>query len=139
MSGDSINVTDVNMTIPLDPGGWKIFTDKKITNPDLYNPIDTNDFISQNIYHSKNTSPYPNPFSNNINIPIDQNGNFQVIIYDVLGNTVYRNSIICNDNIKSFEWNGVSNNGQKIKNGCYFYVISNKKKKLKGKIIFNED
>ena len=139
ISGDSINVTDVNMTIPLEPGGWKIFTDKKTTLPDLYNPIDTNDFISQNIFHSKNLTPYPNPFSTNINIPIHHNGRFQVIIYDVLGNTVYRNSIICNDNIKYFKWNGVSNNGQKIKNGCYFYVISNEEKKIKGKIIFNDD
>ena len=89
--------------------------------------------------HSKNLTPYPNPFSTNINIPIHHNGRFQVIIYDVLGNTVYRNSIICNDNIKCFKWNGVSNNGQKIKNGCYYYVVSNEEKKIKGKIIFNDD
>ena len=72
MSGDSLFVENVDMTINLNPGNWKIFTDIKLTLPDLNNPIDTNEIntsISNNYYKSKeDLSLYPNPFNNVLEI-----------------------------------------------------------------------
>ena len=46
MSGDSLFVENTQMTINLNPGDWKIFTDTKLTLPDLHNPIDTTEIIT---------------------------------------------------------------------------------------------
>ena len=49
MSGDSLYVENTDMTINLDPGNWKIFTDVKLTLPDLNNPIDTTEILPPHI------------------------------------------------------------------------------------------
>ena len=47
ITGDSINVSDIHMTIPLSPGDWKIFTDIRLDTPDMSNPIDTSKYFSK--------------------------------------------------------------------------------------------
>ena len=57
MSGDSLNVNDVNMTILLKAGEWRIFTNKKIESPNLYNPNITTSLTDV----TKLVNVYPNP------------------------------------------------------------------------------
>ena len=46
ITGDSIDVSNVNMTIYLNPGEWRIFTDQLLEKPDMTNPIDTSSVLS---------------------------------------------------------------------------------------------
>ena len=57
ITGDSINVSDIHMTIPLSPGDWKIFTDIRLDTPDMINPIDTSiTLVNQILYYWKKKS-----------------------------------------------------------------------------------
>ena len=98
-SGDSIDVTDVNMLITLQPGEFKIYTTVKLPTPepDLLTEIEIeiSESIPSNFELHQN---YPNPFnpSTKIRYAIPAVGtslmkfpqSVQLKVYDVLGNEV---------------------------------------------------
>ncbi|PKN73610.1 MAG: hypothetical protein CVU50_02525 [Candidatus Cloacimonetes bacterium HGW-Cloacimonetes-3] len=64
---------------------------------------------------------YPNPFSSSLNIKLgvkDANQAYQVKIYNIKGECVYRNSGYAEGNFE-LKWNGQSNSGDKLSSGIY--------------------
>jgi len=134
ISGDSINVTDVNMTIYLDPGDWKIFTDLKIENPDMNNPIDTSSALTIFNPSQENITIYPNPILNTTKISFNESGSAYLMIHNHLGEEVYASYKECNGNDNYFIWDGKSNLGNDLINGHYIISVIIDDKVLKGKV-----
>ena len=56
-SGDSLNVTNVNMQIPMNPGEYKVFTNVKLPSPSVISTASLDALVSETIIESV----YPNP------------------------------------------------------------------------------
>lgn len=70
LSGDSLFVTDVNMTIPLDPGDYRVFTDQRLPLPDLDvsgNPVGEAEAVEPD----KGLIAYPNPAWSQMTVELD--------------------------------------------------------------------
>lgn len=103
-TGDSIEVVNVNETITLQAGEYKLYTSVKLTKPAL---VGINLFDSD-IY---NNVLYPNPVSESLTITNTENVN-DIYIYNLLGSIVYSN-----------QYNNVSNiriDTHKLTPGYYF-------------------
>ncbi len=117
-SGDSLNVTNTQMTVPLLPGEFRIFTDTKLPLPDLSIPTG----IFQNEDPRLSFSLFPNPFQNQteIRFTLSQTENVLIEIYDVLGNKI---RVIANHNFLPgnhlMVWDGTNESGTKMANGIY--------------------
>ncbi len=59
LSGDSLNVIDVNMTIPLQPGEYRVFTDERLPVPDL----DVSNMVgaAESVLNDADVRLFPNP------------------------------------------------------------------------------
>ena len=138
MSGDSINVTDVNMSIGLDPGDWKIFTDRPLPTPDLNNPIDTSIISSTlNLEELNKILVFPNPSSNNIFFKMRNTGNYSIEVFNSLGDLVF-DDLFESQKTFTYQWDGLCNDGYKISSGIYTYFIRTKDDFYTGKISYIE-
>lgn len=92
LSGDSINVSDVNMTIPLEPGEYRVFTDEKLPVPDLSvsQPVGTSGIVELNSY----LKVFPNPSNGNCHLEIDlaRPTELSISLYDLQGKEIWANS-----------------------------------------------
>lgn len=90
-SGDSIDVTDVNMQITFQPGELRIYTTVKLPppEPDLLTEVESglSETVPSNFELHQN---YPNPFnpSTRIQYQVSNNSHVSLYVYDVLGNEV---------------------------------------------------
>ncbi|NWF89604.1 MAG: hypothetical protein HXY50_09100 [Ignavibacteriaceae bacterium] len=90
-SGDSIDVTDVNMLMTMQPGEFKIFTTIKLPTPEsgLITNIETEEIDSSpnefRLYQN-----YPNPFNpiTKIDWQLAASGPVRLTVFDILGNEV---------------------------------------------------
>jgi len=86
-SGTTLEVTDVEMSIPLAPGEYRIYTDIQLETPDINTGIgnlnDEKDKFLRGMI-------YPNPVSGNATLAIglEHNDRVKVSIYDILGKQV---------------------------------------------------
>ncbi len=84
-------------------------------------------------------SSYPNPFSSNISIEVQQKAAMAIswTIYDAAGKQVYSESKpLFNMGNNILTWDGKKSNGNQAKPGLYYYTISNLEEKTSGKIVF---
>ncbi len=90
-SGDSIDVTDVNMLISLQPGEFRIYTTTKLPTPEpgLITDVE-NEFTEQMPIEFSLYQNYPNPFNPNTKISWQSpvSGWQTLKVYDILGNEV---------------------------------------------------
>lgn len=120
--GDSIDVTDVNMLIPLQPGEFKIYTTAKLPSPEPGLLTDVTNEISESVPTSFELfQNYPNPFNPSTKIswqsPV---GSPQTIkIFDVLGNEV---ATLVNE-YKSAGNYQIMFDASKLSSGVYFYRL----------------
>ncbi|MBI5476627.1 MAG: T9SS type A sorting domain-containing protein [Ignavibacteriales bacterium] len=87
-SGDSLNVTDVNMQINLQPGEYRLYTSKKIPKAsDIITSVDEQKTIPAEFRLNQN---YPNPFnpSTVISYQLPVSSFVSLKIYDILGREV---------------------------------------------------
>ncbi len=88
---------------------------------------------------------YPNPFSPNVHeivrikFEVEEAGNVRIRIFD-FGMNLVRD--VLNESLGTGEfdavWNGFDNDGRKVANGTYFYIIETKSGKTDGKILLIE-
>lgn len=121
LSGDSINVSDVNMTVQLNPGDMKIYTDKKIVNPNLVTNIAEDDIIVNKFLLKQN---YPNPFNPTTKIvyqipETENHSHVSLKVFDVLGREV---AVLVNEQ-KSAGNYSISFDGSNLSSGIYFYKL----------------
>ena len=117
-SGDSINVSDVNATINLQPGEYHIYTTKKLTAPDLV--LGTQQHTLNN--GLSEFQVYPNPAFGNIQLNVNMQSatSGEISLYDLTGRmikTFYNGRF--NQGVNTFDFN-VNGIGQ----GLYFVVVN---------------
>lgn len=135
MSGDSLDVNDVNMSIFLEPGEWRVFTNKKIENPNLYNPNITTSIRDA----TKFVNVYPNPSKGDVNISYKTDKLTKLSIYDCLGKLIYSDQKNPINSRINFIWQSENQDNQSIKSGNYFYKLENLQETQHGNIIIVND
>ena len=119
-TGDSIVVTDVNETINLQAGEYKLYTSKKLTKPDLVGIDDVE--ISKS-----NFVIYPNPVQEMLTITNTEDVN-QVSVYNLMGSSIYSESFNSSSNIRI--------DTRSLTSGYYFVsMITNKGNLISKKFI----
>jgi len=125
-SGDSVNVTNTQAFIQLQPGEFHIYSTVKLPTPEpgILTDMEVIDegkvdeyFLEQN---------YPNPFnpSTEIIFQVKEASNVVLKIYDILGREV--KTLVDeekNNGIYKVTWNGDNNFGEQVGSGIYFYKI----------------
>ena len=103
-SGDSINVTDINSALAMNPGDYRLYTDERLITPEIIISID-------DVYSNEQNGLfiYPNPSSNIFYFEtiINTSDKSTIEIINSAGESVY-NNVLNNptDGILSFSWNG---------------------------------
>ncbi len=119
-SGDSLNITNVNMNINLQPGEFRLYTSKRIGKAAIYTDIKTNEIIPDEFNLSQN---YPNPFnpSTNINWQISKAGHVSLKVFDMLGREV---ATLVNEYKSAGNYNSqFSILNSQLCSGIYFYRL----------------
>ncbi|MFA5804572.1 MAG: alpha-amylase family glycosyl hydrolase [Melioribacteraceae bacterium] len=121
-TGDSLNVTDVNMQINLQPGEYRLYTSKKIpkasdiiTNVTDINTIPTEFKLEQN---------YPNPFNPTtvISYQLSVAGHVTLKVYDILGREV---ATLVDEFKQAGKYNSqFSILNSQLSSGVYFYRLT---------------
>lgn len=131
-SGDSLIVTDVNMSLNLYAGEYHIYTDEKLSVPDLTT-------ISEKGSSKMQMLAYPNPFENEVTIAyeLQQPSAVSLTIYDALGREI--KTIVGGPYQKSgshlFSWNATDNAGNSVPPGLYYYSLLTHNAKFSAKLI----
>lgn len=86
LSGESIEVTDVNAVITLPPGGYRVYTDVEFETPDIPPVAIAYPSVEQN----KGVSIYPNPATDEVTILTSLTGNMQFEMYHLSGQLVHK-------------------------------------------------
>ncbi|MES2728127.1 MAG: alpha-amylase family glycosyl hydrolase [Bacteroidota bacterium] len=86
ITGDSVNITDVNTSFLLQAGEYRVFTDKNI-----YEQLNTTGIKNVKEDLSEKWNLYPNPSNGKVNIIVDfeNYSNLELGIYDIVGKKVY--------------------------------------------------
>ena len=121
LTGDSLNVSDLNAQISLAPGEYHIYTTVKLPTPDLKVPTDVKTNETGLIKNYKLEQNYPNPFnpSTTIKYQIVKAGAVSIKIYDILGREV---KTLLNE----FQQSGnheIQFNAADLASGIYFYQL----------------
>lgn len=136
-TGIPLNVTDVNMTLNLPPGKFKLYTDVQLPLPDM-TATDSITSIFENNTESMNVFVSPNPFVSELQIRyfVEQLSVVNITIYDMLGREV-KNLVNEQQNrgIQNVIWDGKDNAGNSINRGNYFYRITAGTYTQSGKLI----
>ena len=137
ITGDSLNVTDVNMSIDFLPGEYHVYLDKKLEAIELSRPeiISVEDLRTQ-----AGLTGYPNPFATTfqINFSIEKTQKVTVEIMNLEGKTIKTvlSKEIENGNHAVY-WNGETQTGGAAKNGVYFYTIETGSSLVTRKVVLN--
>ena len=127
-SGDSINDIDVSSVIALNPGEYRLYTDKRLTTPEII------DGIGELYTQQKNDLfIYPNPSSTNFVIEtfLTKNSDAAIEIYNASGEIVYAEQLKNQPSgILTFNWNTNS-----MKAGIYVCKIVAGDKVSLGKMV----
>jgi len=127
----SFEVTDVNESISLAPGEYRIYTDVELERPDItairpvaeYNPAEA-------------CTLYPNPCEGEINFKVKSAGNIRFELYGVDGELIVRKQLYATDSQK-INLN-IKNESPAIGNGMYIYKISGAENSTLGKLLIQQ-
>jgi len=134
-AGDSINVSDVNATLSLDAGEYKLYTTKRFDEPSLQTEIVEPD--DEN-FEANEIEVFPNPSSDEVYFQFNniKSNKVKLTIYNNLGQQI---RIIHAENLNTasqiIEWDGNDNFGNETKTGLYFYEIESDNFVKTGKIV----
>lgn len=121
-SGDSIDVTDTQAAIPLEPGEFHIYTNQRLEKP-VYTAIIDN---IQQSFQTTEVTVYPNPAYGPVRIRIDTDRmqHVSIRVFDIAGKLIAN---IAEDipiyGKQLFEWDGTSGSGESA-HGIYFIQVS---------------
>jgi len=123
-SGDTLNVSDTEELITLDPGEYRMFTTLALNKPDIPLNIGDNSAFTEN-----SINVYPNPSSDIFYFDVrkikSQQG--ELHLYDIKGQQVFSRSIDGQDIVRY--------NSSEIPSGIYFFRIVTDQSIYTGKIL----
>jgi len=119
--GDSLNVTDINMTIDLAPGEFRIYTSKKLETPEEGITTDIEDHRASTINDYSLMQNYPNPFNptTTISFTIPKQSDVKLAVYNVIGEKVAE---LVNREM-STGYHSVNFDASSLVSGIYFYRL----------------
>lgn len=119
--GDSLEVTDVNMAINLDPGVFRIYTSKKLETPEKGISVGVNELNNETPTQFSLNQNYPNPFnpSTQINFSLAVSGFVELKVYDLLGREI---RTLVNQNKPAGNYS-VDFSGADLSSGVYIYQL----------------
>jgi hypothetical protein len=87
-SGDSLNVTDVNMNFTLQPGEYRIYTDVRLEQPTI---TDAPASIEELLNSAFEMTVYPNPSSDHINLKFQalDFSPVEIVVLDETGREIF--------------------------------------------------
>jgi 1,4-alpha-glucan branching enzyme len=131
MTGDSMNVTDANMTITMKPGEYHVYTDRSLPVPDLSLPPVPNGI--DEIYSQDNIAVYPQPTQGVVHFESEDNSAIQkVSIYDLQGRLVMEQNYGAGYSGVSITLPG------NLNSGMYLYALSVDNVLHNGKILYTK-
>ncbi|MEM6268426.1 MAG: alpha-amylase family glycosyl hydrolase [Bacteroidota bacterium] len=136
-TGDSINVTDVNMNILLGPGEYRLFTDQRLPVPDLDVSFLT-EVAAPELIQASFVETWPNPTTARVNFGIDleESGEAHLRVADLQGRIVARvQKGWLNAGHHELTWDGRNDAGQELSSGTYLYHFEGAGKTSSGRII----
>jgi hypothetical protein len=141
MAGDSVEVTDVNMTFNLTPGDFRIYTDVRLPKPDLSIALPPVGVAPAANEWALQVAVYPNPFSQttSISVTAPKAGELSVEIWDLMGKVVYQQhegKVAAGNH--EINWDGRDLSGQKVAAGTYIFKINAGGQVGNGKLILVE-
>ncbi len=130
LTGESIDVTNVNNPITLQAGEFKIYTDKKLKTPDY---LSINEH--QQIKNITKATLFPNPVTlkATLNLTLKSNKYYKINIIDLQGKEV---SGIFDGKLDAGD-HSIPVNVNNLSKGLYFVVIKGKRQQLTKKLIIN--
>ncbi|MCF8303092.1 MAG: T9SS type A sorting domain-containing protein [Bacteroidales bacterium] len=131
---ETLDVSDVNAGISLEPGEYRIYTDKELPNPNLNTSIDDpnpdNDRLKSMVF------PNPSKGKMYFTFETDTRKHVSLTIFNMLGQPVTTlQSGIMNAGKHTISWNGKGKNGDNMKPGVYYYKLQAGETTEKGKFI----
>lgn len=117
-SGDSVDVSDPNGLVSLEPGEWHLYTDVKLNSPGV---TVSNEKVLD--YDPGSVLVYPNPAKNRMNLTWE-GGNFgqvQAAVFGLDGRLIRQLGAIPGK--KQVEWNLQNNAGQRVAPGLYLIQL----------------
>lgn len=126
-SGDSITVNYTNSVISLQPGEYHLYTDKKLTKPNIGTGISEPG-------ESTSAFVYPNPSNDVFNFIFNSHKteNILLTIYSITGNKIYSQPATCKAGLNNVNWDATS-----FPDGLYFYRLQIGNDVKTGKLINN--
>ncbi|MBK7105762.1 MAG: T9SS type A sorting domain-containing protein [Ignavibacteriae bacterium] len=126
-SGDSIEITNTQASITLEPGEFHIYTTVKLPTPEQGILVDIKNEEDKIIPHFELLQNFPNPFNPKTiiqySIPITEKiitSNVKLVVYDVLGRVV---KIFVSQDQKPGNYE-VEFNAKELSSGIYYYKLS---------------
>ena len=120
-SGDSMNVSNVNASMSLAPGEYRLYTDVRLTKPDQ--TLST----EKEFLNGPELNVYPNPFSDQttIKFSLQEAGNVSLSVYTMAGQHLgdIEGESFYSAGTHELPWNGRLNNGNALSSGVYFLNI----------------
>jgi 1,4-alpha-glucan branching enzyme len=130
MTGEALEVTDVNAEITLSPGKYKIYTDIQLETPELPDEVRK---ISTTA--NQDIMIYPNPNDGNFLIAFPEAGNFHFELYTLSGQIVLsRDYVNAGRNIQL----RITDSQLEPENGIYVYRIILNDSIIQGKLILEK-
>jgi hypothetical protein len=127
------------MTLPLDPGKFRVFTDQPMPVPDMN--IDVLG-LPRKETSSIRVSAFPNPFvySTMLSFSASSEVSPRVQITDLTGKVIKTFTVLPSvSGNYNIEWNGETHTGKRAEAGCYLYQISSGDSLSAGKLILGTE
>ncbi len=121
LSGDSLNVTNVNMAVSFKPSEFRVWTSKRIDNPFLGDMAK----MSVSDLETEAIGVYPNPASQTLHVAIPTLGERKFCLYNLSGQMVLETKVFSESEID------ISN----LSNGMYVFKIFGGQKVSSGKVV----
>lgn len=131
ITGDSINISNVNTPIALEAGAYKIFTDKN-----LFEKLDITSINNLEGNASVNWDIFPNPSNGKLNIIVNAENYYglELSIYDCVGKKVYN---IQNKNQYIYHAEKLELDISHLPKGMYLVKLKNENQESVKKLILN--
>jgi 1,4-alpha-glucan branching enzyme len=129
-SRTTLEVTDVNATITLKPGEYRLYSTEAF--PDHGLSLNTPE-IAQPV--KDKITVFPNPSSNGFNFRFNTQKSWNLQVYNIQGQMVYEKQNAFGPSDSDLYWNGRGRTGKDSPSGLYFYKIMSQEETLSGKIM----
>ncbi len=132
--GDSINVTDINMSLDLAPGEFRIYTTKKLETPEDGITTDVSEDQTSVITGYNLMQNYPNPFNptTTITFAVPNQSKVKLNVYNIIGEKVAE---LVNREM-SAGYHSISFDASSLGSGVYFYRLTSGSYSETKKLVF---